>query len=64
MRTSRATCTAFDRVQALVRIERVDLEESGEVQAEDDDDDSGKERERAMILLGDLPDAGGHAPAR
>ncbi len=41
---SERTGAAFEAVQTLVRIERVDLEESGEMQSEDDDDNAGKDR--------------------
>ena len=54
----------MDAVQAFVRIERLDLEDSGEVQSENDDEDAGEDGQWPVILMGKLSYAGGHRAQR
>lgn len=57
---AKGTGATFYAVQPLIRIERVDLEQACEMEAEDDNDDPGKDCERPVILMGELSDAGGY----
>ncbi len=47
-------------MQSLVGVERLNFQQAGQMQSENDDDDTGNFREQRMILVGELTDRGCH----